>query len=186
MPDKPLPHWQDRLVMDLNISEDSPVVKGTWVTVSQIVSQLLYGYTWADITKSHPELTEEDIRICLSYAASQDMEPDEPTLDELVDKAIETFELYNFEGDRGIESLITLVGMLGYSQTGVSHYSPITNFLLDNPGAVVALVEWIKEQNVSEWKEHLTTAIRDAEEEKRLETEESQDNEQERDADYPD
>ena len=70
--DAPLPRWQDRLLFDPNVSDRSPVIKGTWITVSQIVSRIVDGFTWADILRSHPELTEEDIRICLSYATEQE------------------------------------------------------------------------------------------------------------------
>lgn len=66
--DAPLPRWQDRLVFDENVSDDSPVVKGTWVTVSQVVTLIVDGFTWADILRSHPELTEDDIRVCLAFA----------------------------------------------------------------------------------------------------------------------
>jgi uncharacterized protein (DUF433 family) len=64
--------WQDRLVFDFNVSETSPVVKGTWVTVSQVVSLIVDGWTWGDILRTHPELTEDDIRVCLSYTVAQD------------------------------------------------------------------------------------------------------------------
>lgn len=70
--DAPLPRWQDRLVFDENVSDDSPVVKGTWVTVSQIVTLVVDGFTWADILRSHPELTEDDIRVCLAFAIEQE------------------------------------------------------------------------------------------------------------------
>ncbi|MDX2036149.1 MAG: DUF433 domain-containing protein [Isosphaeraceae bacterium] len=62
------PRWQDRLVYDYKISESSPVVKGTWVTVSHLVSLIVDGWTWADILRAHPELTEEDIRTCVAFA----------------------------------------------------------------------------------------------------------------------
>ena len=68
----PAPRWQDRLMFDPNVSDQSPVIKGTWITVSQIVTRIVDGFTWADILRSHPELTEEDIRICLSYATEQE------------------------------------------------------------------------------------------------------------------
>jgi uncharacterized protein (DUF433 family) len=64
--------WQDRLVFDFNVSEASPVVKGTWVTVSHVVSLIVDGWTWGDILRTHPELTEDDIRVCLSYTVAQD------------------------------------------------------------------------------------------------------------------
>jgi uncharacterized protein (DUF433 family) len=70
--DSPTIRWQDRLILDVNVSEDSPVVKGTWVTVSQIVSLIVDGFTWADILRSHPELVEDDIRACLAFAIEQE------------------------------------------------------------------------------------------------------------------
>jgi uncharacterized protein (DUF433 family) len=66
------PRWQDRLVFDFNVSESSPVVKGTWVTVSHVVSLIVDGWTWSDILRTHPELTEDDIRTCLAYTIEQD------------------------------------------------------------------------------------------------------------------
>ncbi|WP_435006421.1 DUF433 domain-containing protein [Tundrisphaera lichenicola] len=69
-------NWSDRLVFDFDISDLSPVIKGTWITVSHIVSLIVDGFTWADILRSHPELTEEDVRICVAYAVAQDQNED--------------------------------------------------------------------------------------------------------------
>jgi uncharacterized protein (DUF433 family) len=66
------PHWRDRLMFDFEISDRSPVVKGTWVTVSHVVSLIVDGWTWADILRSHPELTEDDIRACVTYAMDEE------------------------------------------------------------------------------------------------------------------
>jgi uncharacterized protein (DUF433 family) len=66
------PRPEDRLVFDHAVSETSPVVKGTWITVAQIVSLIVDGQTWADILRSHPELIEDDIRICLAYATEEE------------------------------------------------------------------------------------------------------------------
>lgn len=57
----------NRLVFDPEISESSPIVKGTWITVSHVVSLVVDGWTWADIIRVHPELTEDDIRACLAH-----------------------------------------------------------------------------------------------------------------------
>jgi uncharacterized protein (DUF433 family) len=70
--DEPQERWQDRLVFDDNVSASSPVVKGTWVTVGHVVSLIVDGWTWGDILRTHPELTEDDIRICLAYTIAQD------------------------------------------------------------------------------------------------------------------
>ena len=64
--------WQDRLVFDFNVSEISPVVKGTWVTAGHVVSLIVDGWTWSDILRTHPELTEDDVRTCLAYTVAQD------------------------------------------------------------------------------------------------------------------
>jgi uncharacterized protein (DUF433 family) len=66
------PRWQDRLVFDFSVSETSPVVKGTWVTVRHVVSLIVDGWAWSDILRTHPELTEDDVRTCLAYTADQD------------------------------------------------------------------------------------------------------------------
>jgi hypothetical protein len=64
--------WQGRLMFDLSVSEDSPVVKGTWVTVAQVVSLIVDGWTWSHILRTHPELTEDDIRVCLAYTVAEE------------------------------------------------------------------------------------------------------------------
>ncbi len=70
--DEEAPPWRDRLVFDFDVSDLSPVVKGTWITVSHVVSLIVDGATWADILRSHPELSEEDIRMCVCYAIDED------------------------------------------------------------------------------------------------------------------
>ncbi len=66
------PHYRDRLTFDFEVSDDSPVVKGTWVTVGHVVSLIIDGWTWADILRSHPELSENDIRACVAYAMDEE------------------------------------------------------------------------------------------------------------------
>jgi uncharacterized protein (DUF433 family) len=64
--------WGGRLQFDLSVSEDSPVIKGTWVTASQVVSLIVDGWTWSDILRTHPELTEDDIRVCLAFTVAEE------------------------------------------------------------------------------------------------------------------
>jgi uncharacterized protein (DUF433 family) len=66
------PNWQGRLVFDFEVSDVSPVIKGTWVTVAHVVSLIVDGWAWSDILRSHPELTEEDIRTCVAYAMAEE------------------------------------------------------------------------------------------------------------------
>jgi len=72
VPATPPPHWQGRLVYDFSISGSSPVVRGTRVTADHIVSLIVDGWTWSDILRSHPELTEDDLRACLLFATEAD------------------------------------------------------------------------------------------------------------------
>jgi uncharacterized protein (DUF433 family) len=64
--------WRHRLVFDAAISDGSPVVQGTWVTVEQVVSMVVDGWSWAEILSALPELTEDDIRACLNYSVEEE------------------------------------------------------------------------------------------------------------------
>jgi uncharacterized protein (DUF433 family) len=70
--DDEISHWRDRLTFDFEVSDVSPVVKGTWVTVGHVVSLIVDGWTWADILRAHPELSEDDIRACVTYAMDEE------------------------------------------------------------------------------------------------------------------
>ena len=64
--------WRGRLIFDGNVSEDSPVVLGTWVTVNHIISLIVDGWSWAELLRTHPELTEDDLRACLAYHVQEE------------------------------------------------------------------------------------------------------------------
>jgi uncharacterized protein (DUF433 family) len=64
--------WRERLSFDTKVSADSPVVKATQITVKHVVTLVVDGWTWADIVRVHPQLTEEDIRACLWYAVEEE------------------------------------------------------------------------------------------------------------------
>ena len=70
------PIWSGRLVFDTKVSDRSPVVRGTWVTAGQVVTFIVDGWTWAEILRAHPELSEDDIRACLAYVIDQDVRDD--------------------------------------------------------------------------------------------------------------
>ena len=71
-PEDDAPIWRGRLVFDFDVSDRSPVVKGTWITVAHVVSLIVDGATWADVLRSHPELNEDDVRACVAYAVADD------------------------------------------------------------------------------------------------------------------
>jgi uncharacterized protein (DUF433 family) len=64
--------WANRLAFDPTISDRSPVVRGTWVTVAEVVSMVVDGWSWAEILRTHPELDEDDLRACLTYSVEEE------------------------------------------------------------------------------------------------------------------
>jgi uncharacterized protein (DUF433 family) len=71
MPDPAL--WRERLTMDPGVSPDSPVVRGTWVTVDQVISRIVDGWSWGDVLRAHPELCSDDIRACLAFTVEDEV-----------------------------------------------------------------------------------------------------------------
>lgn len=49
-----------------------PTIRGTRITVADVLSYLAAGMTHQEILDDFPALTEEDIRACLSYAANRE------------------------------------------------------------------------------------------------------------------
>jgi hypothetical protein len=78
-------------------------------------------------------------------------------IDQLLEKYMDENKMYHLEGARGVRHLNEIVEVLGYKDT--FNVSSIHTFLEDNPGAQHALVDWIGEQNVPEWKEALESEV---------------------------
>lgn len=49
-----------------------PIIRGLRYTVYDILSYLAAGMTTAEILEDFPDLTEEDIQACLSFAADRE------------------------------------------------------------------------------------------------------------------
>ncbi len=61
--------WRERVVIDPDIHHGEPCIRGTRIPVTMIVGSLADGMSFADILREYPQLTEEDIRAALAYAA---------------------------------------------------------------------------------------------------------------------
>ena len=57
-----------RIEVNPNVMLGRPVVKGTRLTVEQIVEELASGMTTAQILEAHPRLTAEDIKAARVFA----------------------------------------------------------------------------------------------------------------------
>ena len=63
--------WPERIVLDPEILDGKPLVKGTRLAVEFIVDLLAQGWSESQILDNYPGLTIEDIRACLAYAAAR-------------------------------------------------------------------------------------------------------------------
>jgi len=61
---------EERVVIDEKILGGKPVIKGTRIPVYLIVEMVANGLSIKDILKEYPELSEEDVKAALRYAAS--------------------------------------------------------------------------------------------------------------------
>ena len=59
----------DHISIDPNVCHGQACIKGTRITVYQIVGMLANGDTFESLLKAYPTITNEDIRACLEYAA---------------------------------------------------------------------------------------------------------------------
>jgi uncharacterized protein (DUF433 family) len=58
-----------RISVDPNVCFGKPCIRGTRIWVSLILDILASGATTEEILKEYPNLTEEDVRACIAYAA---------------------------------------------------------------------------------------------------------------------
>lgn len=62
----------DRIVLDPEIRFGKPIVRGTRITVGDVLGYLAGGMTEDVLLAEFPQLTREDIRACLAFAAERE------------------------------------------------------------------------------------------------------------------
>lgn len=60
--------YRDRIEIEPRICGGKPVIRGTRILVTSILSQLSAGESPQAIRQGYPELTEDDIRAALEFA----------------------------------------------------------------------------------------------------------------------
>ena len=65
-------NYRDRIVIDPEIRFGKPTIRGTRITVGDVLSYLAGGMSEADIVDDFPQLSIEDIRACLAFAAERE------------------------------------------------------------------------------------------------------------------
>ncbi len=64
--------YTDIISINPAIRSGKPIIRGLRYTVYDILSYLAAGMTVAEILEDFPDLTEEDIQACLSFAADRE------------------------------------------------------------------------------------------------------------------
>lgn len=64
--------YRERITIEPGKRGGKPCIRGMRITVYDILEWLAAGESWEGILKDFPELTEEDIRAALEYAASRE------------------------------------------------------------------------------------------------------------------
>lgn len=65
-------NYQDIITIDPGKRGGRPTIRGMRIAVADVLGWLAGGMTHEEILSDYPELTEEDIRACLAYAADRE------------------------------------------------------------------------------------------------------------------
>ncbi len=62
-------NWQNHITVNSSIRSGKPCIKGTRITVYDVLEYLAGGMSEDEILADFPDLKKEDIRACLAFAA---------------------------------------------------------------------------------------------------------------------
>jgi hypothetical protein len=79
--------------------------------------------------------------------------------EEVVDTFLQKKKLYNLEGEAGIKNLNALCFYLGYEEYSYKYGSSLERFLCDNPEAIEAIIDFIKNADHYEWHDALAEEL---------------------------
>lgn len=85
---------------------------------------------------------------------------------ELIQEYRDEKRMHCMEGSTGVQNLCKLCGALGYEDSmgrmgtyGDARLGNLIDFLEDNSGAIEAIIDWIGERDIPEWKESLESEL---------------------------
>jgi len=65
-------NYKDRITIEPGKRGGKPCIRGLRITVYDVLEYLASGMTEKEILKDFPDLTSEDIRACLAFAADRE------------------------------------------------------------------------------------------------------------------
>jgi uncharacterized protein (DUF433 family) len=66
------PDYQERIVLDPEVRFGKPTVRGTRITAGDVLGYLAAGMSEDEVLADFPQLTRDDIRACLAFAAERE------------------------------------------------------------------------------------------------------------------
>jgi len=64
--------YRDRITIDPQIRSGKPCIKGTRISVGDVLGYLSGGMSVAEVLDDFPDLTAEDIQACFAFAAARE------------------------------------------------------------------------------------------------------------------
>lgn len=64
--------YQEIITIEPGKRGGKPIIRGMRIAVADVLGWLAAGMTHEEIISDYPELTEDDIRACLAYAADRE------------------------------------------------------------------------------------------------------------------
>lgn len=65
-------NWQEQIAVDPAVRSGKPCVRGTRITVYDVLEYLAGGMSEDEVLADFPDLTRDDIRACLAFAAARE------------------------------------------------------------------------------------------------------------------
>lgn len=64
--------WEDRIAVEPGVRSGKPCIKGTRITVYDVLEYMAGGMAEDEILGDFPDLSAEDLRACLAFAAARE------------------------------------------------------------------------------------------------------------------
>ena len=65
-------NWEQRIAVDPAVRSGKPCIKGTRITVYDVLEYMAGGMTESEILSDFTDLSQEDLRACLAFAAARE------------------------------------------------------------------------------------------------------------------
>lgn len=65
-------NYRERIIIDPEVRFGKPTIKGTRISVSDVLEYMAGGDSEDDVLENFPQLSVEDVRACLAFAADRE------------------------------------------------------------------------------------------------------------------